>query len=311
MATKRENKGKNLFVALDNFTAIDIETTGLSSEYDNIIELAAIKYRNGKPVEQFDQLINPGYEVGGFVTYLTGITDAMLSTAPSIDQVLPSFIDFLSDDVLLGHNIHFDINFIYDNCCFMGLPPIQNDFVDTMRISRRLYKDWENHRLDTMLAEFELYRILHRALNDAKLTAQAYLIMQQNPMFEDAAKAVLTKKHYIRTTPQQKLSAKDITANSTYFDEDSPVYSKMFVFTGKLDSLTRKEAMQAVVDMGGKCNDRITKETNFLVLGNTDYRISMHGEKTNKIKSAEKLILSGADLTIIPETVFLDMLKYE
>lgn len=160
-------KGKSLMVALSDFVSLDIETTGLSTLYDEIIELAAVKYRDGKSVGTFSSLVKPINPVSDFVTQLTGITNTMLQDAPSLSEILPVFLNFVGADIVVGHNINFDINFIYDACESLGLTPFSNDFVDTMRIARRMYKNLPNHKLDTLIDYFDLnHREIHRGLSD-------------------------------------------------------------------------------------------------------------------------------------------------
>ena len=296
----REKKGKSLLKKSADFTAIDLETTGLSSTFDSIIELAAIKYRDGKPVEQFEQLVDPGVEVDAFITELTGITNEMLNGQPSIKEALPGFLSFIGDDLIVGHNVNFDINFLYDNCEESGLPPVANDFVDTMRIAKRLHKDWPNHKLDTMIDRLGIGgRGYHRAVNDAALTADSYLLLTADPNFDFAMK------------PAGEVKAKDIVAQEGFLNEDSPIFGKVCVFTGALENFTRKEAMQIVTNIGEICGDGVTKKTNFLILGNNDYCTTIKDGKSTKQKKAEKLILEGADLQIIPENAFLEMIASE
>ena len=98
--TERTGRGKSIIGFPDEYCVIDTETTGLSSQYDNLIEVAAIKYKNGVEIDRFQSLVQPpgvddGYYVGGFITYLTGITNDMLENAPSIYEILPKFFDFI------------------------------------------------------------------------------------------------------------------------------------------------------------------------------------------------------------------------
>ena len=298
---QRPDKGKSLLTSIQDFTAVDIETTGLSPMFDSIIELSAVRFRSGKEVAAYNQLINPDVEIDSFITELTGITNEMLVGMPLIDDVLPDFLSFLGDDVIVGHNVHFDINFIYDACVETGKPPLKNNFIDTMRISRRLHKDWPDHKLDTLLAELNLKsRSKHRAENDARLTAAAYLAMIADPRFDE----VIKPKSY-------NAMANTIVAQEGFKNENSPLYGKVCAFTGGLDSLTRAEAMQLVVNIGGICGNNVTKKTNYLILGNNDYCASIKDGKSSKQRKAEKMILDGADLQIIPESVFLDMLTAE
>lgn len=302
--TKREGKGHSLLLSTTDFTAIDIETTGLVPRYDEIIELAAVRYRNGVAVDSFQSLVKPNNPVDDFIEELTGISNQMLETAPSIEDMLPSFILFLADDILVGHNINFDINFIYDTCCDIELDPVGNDFIDTMRIARRLYKDWPNHKLDTMAEALGLSsRDKHRSIVDAELSAECYLAMIKNSNFGHAMESAHKSAHGVKS--------KDIVADESANNIDSPLYGKICVFTGALESFTRREAMQLVADIGGICGDGVTKKTNYLILGNNDYCKSIKDGKSSKQKKAEKLILEGADLKIISESVFLDMLNDE
>ncbi len=108
------NKGRSLVTFPASFTVIDIETTGLDTVYDSIIELSAVKVRDSVVTHTFSTLVNPERPLDWFITEMTGITDEMLQNAPLINDTLDSFIDFLGDDVVVGHNVNFDINFIYD-----------------------------------------------------------------------------------------------------------------------------------------------------------------------------------------------------
>ena len=135
------NKGKNLILIPETYCVIDIETTGLSPDFDSIIEVSAVKYINGQETDHFTSLIKPedtyddGSYIDEFIEELTGITNEMLSTAPNPVIVLRQLKDFLDDNILIGHNVNFDINFLYDNFTRYLSEPFTNDFVDTMRIS--------------------------------------------------------------------------------------------------------------------------------------------------------------------------------
>lgn len=296
----REGKGKSRMMAVGEFVAVDLETTGLSPEYDDIIEVAAVIYTNGEKSASYSSLVNPGREIDEFVTEITGITNEMLEDQPPIEAVLPDFIRFIGDRYVVGHNVNFDINFIYDACEKCGLPLFSNDFIDTLRLSRVFHKDYKNHRLDTVVKNLNLPdRDLHRAENDADLAAKIYLTLIREPDFEEKISQV-GKRH--------DLKARDITAKDGFINEDSPFFGKVCVFTGALEAFTRREAFQLIADIGGVPADNVTKKTNFLILGNNDYCPTIRDGKSNKQKAAEKLIAGGADLQILPESLFIDML---
>ena len=298
----REHKGKSLLEFPDSYVVLDIETTGLDPRFDEIIEIAGIKYQGGMESGRFQSLVKPENEIDSFITELTGITNEMVKQAPKIETILPSFLSFLGNSIIVGHNVHFDINFIYDNVEYLKLPTFTNDFVDTMRISRRLYKDLENHKLSTLVSFLQVGNsIEHRALADCIATHECFVKMQayadQNGGIPPTATEVFNKL------------SKIIKPETTDFDPDSPIFGMVFAFTGKLERMTRREAMQAVVNAGGICCDGVIATTNFLVLGNNDYCNAIKGNKSAKQKKAEKMQKAGMDIVIISEDVFYDMLK--
>ena len=221
-----------------------------------------------------------------------------------IADCLQDFVDFIGEDIVVGHNVHFDINFIYDALLACGYAPIKNDFVDTLRLSRRVRPDLEHHRLCDMAAAYSVPQpVAHRSLADCQ-TAIGVL----DALAADAAAREIDlqarKKHYGASA--SKVSG--IVAHEGCERPDSPLYGKVCVFTGKLDTLTRKDAAQLVADLGGICADGVTKKTNFLIMGTNEYCPTIVGGKSTKQKKAESLILKGADLQILTENVFLDML---
>ena len=172
----REFKGNSLIKELDDYTVVDIETTSLDSRNGEILEISAIRVRNKKVVDTFSKLIKVSY-VGSFTTHLTGITNAeMLEYGEDLTKVLEDFLAFLGDDVIVGHNVNFDVNFLYDNLeSELGIF-LTNDYVDTLRLSRMFLPELKHHRLDDLITYFNLEeRSEHRALNDCILTNQVYL----------------------------------------------------------------------------------------------------------------------------------------
>lgn len=107
----RGEKGKSLIQSPQDFTVIDTETTGFEPEFDEIIEFAAIRVRGGVPVNKMQTLVKPNNPIDDYIAELTGITNDMLRDAPAPKDILPAILDFVGDDVLVGHNVNFDINF--------------------------------------------------------------------------------------------------------------------------------------------------------------------------------------------------------
>jgi DNA polymerase-3 subunit epsilon len=178
MAVKKERelKGKSIIEQLKDYTVVDIETTGMSPNYNKIIEISAIKVRNGKEVDNFSKLINPHENIPYFIRNLTGITNEMaLNEGEELVDVLSSFKEFLEDDIIVGHNVNFDVNFLYSNYMNELQEPLTNNFVDTLRISRKLLPNLDHHRLDDLTDYYGIKaRDKHRALNDCDLTNRVY-----------------------------------------------------------------------------------------------------------------------------------------
>ncbi len=171
-------KGKSLLVSIDNFVALDVETTGLSPQTDKIIEIGLVRVRQGKVREQYSSLIQPGRLISSRIASLTGITNKMLIDAPSMEEILPKALAFIGDDIIVGHNVNFDIGFMRAACQTVMQCAFTNDFVDTMRLGRAYFRDLPNHRLSTLVSAFCIEQVeAHRALADALATARCYLHM--------------------------------------------------------------------------------------------------------------------------------------
>ena len=173
---KRSDKGHSLIKVLGDYTVLDIETTSLDSFHGEIIEISALKVREKKKVASFSELIHIDHEIGYFTTRLTGITQEMLEEGKDLEEVLIHFKEFLGNDIIVGHNVNFDIDFIYDAMEEVLGCSLSNDYVDTLRLSRKLLPDLKHHKLDDLIAYFHLpKRKEHRALNDCLLTNEVYL----------------------------------------------------------------------------------------------------------------------------------------
>ncbi len=174
---KRIHKGKSLIEKANDYTVVDIETTSLDSYYGEILEISAIKVKNNKVVDQFSELIKINEEVGYFTTRLTGITnDMILSEGKELTLVLQSFKNFVRNDIIIGHNVNFDINFLYDSMKENLGIYLENDYIDTLRLSRKVLPQLRHHKLDDLIDYFDLkLRNKHRALNDCILTNQVYI----------------------------------------------------------------------------------------------------------------------------------------
>lgn len=308
--TTREQKGQSLIDFPDDYIVIDTETTGLDPRYDSIIEIGAIKVRNNKVIESFNTLIKPnrtsksGY-ISSFITELTGISNDMIEqNGISEFEAMQQFNDFIKDDILVGHNINFDVNFLYDSFIDQLEVPMINSFIDVLRIARKQLKELKHHRLEDLMKHYNISSDnQHRAKEDCYITADIF-----NHLKKDI-KDTIGLKEFIKTMQyhSKKVSANEIVTENIKFDEDNLCFGKYMVFTGKLE-MVRAEAMQLVKDLGAIPQNNVTNQTDYLVLGDITYSTNIKGNSTGKQKKAEKLKLSGQDIEILSESVFYDML---
>jgi DNA polymerase-3 subunit epsilon len=155
------------------FCVLDLETTGGSANDCAITEIGAVKYRGGELLGSFQTLVDPGLPIPPSITILTGITQIMVFDAPTIHTALPSFLEFIGEAVIVGHNVRFDMSFLQAAARRLGYERMANDTVDTAALARRLVRDEvRNLRLQTLAAHFRSpVTPIHRALDDAQATA--------------------------------------------------------------------------------------------------------------------------------------------
>jgi len=159
-----------------DYVIFDLETTGVNVDEDEIIEISAVRVKDGRVEAEFSQLVNPGRHIPREASVVNGISDAMVKDCPCFEKVLDEFLDFIEDYVLVGHNIKsFDLKFIYrDVMKYRGMA-LGNDYVDTWHMAKRCLPQLKHKKL-TDLAQF--YGIspegAHRALNDCRMNQKVY-----------------------------------------------------------------------------------------------------------------------------------------
>ncbi|MBQ8707602.1 MAG: 3'-5' exonuclease [Succinivibrionaceae bacterium] len=170
----RPGKGKSLCDATDNYTVVDVETTGLDS-WAELIEIGAVRVRGHQVAEEFQIFVRPSYSVPREITMLTGITNSMVRAAPLPDEAVKAFLKFAGGDILLGHNVNFDVNFLYDASRRFLSSPLANDFVDTRKLTKKFFPHLADHKLATLKGHFRIVTDqAHRAVHDCVATKQVY-----------------------------------------------------------------------------------------------------------------------------------------
>ena len=185
-----------------NYVIFDLETTGISPNYDEVIEISALKVKGGEVVDEFNTLVNPGRKIPFGATKVNGITNAMVAEAPAFSHVLAEFLDFAEDLVLVGHNIaRFDMKFIWrDAEQYFGEIP-QNNYVDTLQVARKHLPKMEHHRLVDLAEHYGISSEgAHRALNDCYMNQKVYECMV----------AEMREAHQKRVEEARKKASEDV-----------------------------------------------------------------------------------------------------
>lgn len=172
----KNTRGKRLNQYIKNYVVFDLETTGIRQNVDEIIEISALRVRDHQISNEFTTLVNPGMHIPSAATAVNNITDEMVKDAPKLADVMESFLSFIGNDVLVGHNIHtFDMNFIHRASLMLYETEIKNDYIDTLYMARKCVPELSHHRLSDMADHFHIStQGAHRALNDCRMNQKIY-----------------------------------------------------------------------------------------------------------------------------------------
>lgn len=284
------------------YVAFDTETTGLSSKTDRIIEISAVRFRNFVPVESWSTLIHANVPIGAQAAEVNHISEADLEDAPKEYKAMHQFADFVGEDVLTGkiplvaHNVSFDAAFLAKALSRSRIhaEPL---FVDTLALSRRDSPELGRYKLSTVAEHYGIAQTnAHRAEDDALVCGQIFAVILQGNGDNGAIEGI--------SSGAPKVSA--VIAQPGKENPSSPLYKKRCVFTGDLQRMSRREAAQALVDIGGIYAVTVTATTDYLILGEQGY--SPEDGFTQKRLDAERLIAEGSNLQILTEDQFLDLL---
>ena len=168
--------GKKLNKYVSDYVVFDLETTGTSCTSDAVIEISAVKVKDGQVVDEFSTLVNPERPIPYWASAVNGIYDDMVLDSPIFEIALKDFLEFAGDAVLVGHNIHtFDMKFIMRDAVKYWGQTVGNDYIDTLQLARQYLPELSHHRL-VDLADY--YGIssdgAHRALNDCRMNQQVF-----------------------------------------------------------------------------------------------------------------------------------------
>lgn len=225
-------KEKDVFLEESTYVVFDVETTGLSSRFDKIIELAAVKVHNGEIVDKFESFINPHEPLSEVIKNLTGITDGMLVDAPEFKDVLPKFKEWVGDAIFVAHNATFDMGFIDTAYETLGYGPSTNGVVDTLEITKVLNKDLKRHNLAALSRYYNVELVSHhRAIYDAEATGYIFI-----KMLQQLKEAGITKHNELNTLAREDAYKLGLPDHATILVKSQEGLKNLFKIVS--DSLT-------------------------------------------------------------------------
>ncbi len=166
------------------FVAFDFETTGLSYNYDRIIEIGAVKFRYQEEMERFSQMVNPEMPIPAEASAVNGISNEMVKDAPPGNLVLPKFLEFIGDAILVAHNASFDISFLRTAMNRWGLGQLKNDVIDTQKMAQKAFPGRSNYKLQLLAQDLKIISLeAHRAEDDSRVCMDLFTacLKQLNP----------------------------------------------------------------------------------------------------------------------------------
>ena len=262
---QRPGKGESVLCLPRDYTVVDTETTGLSTESCCLIEVSALRVREGRVAAEFSTLIRPAWRevqkngqwqqgyVDDFIQGLTGITDEMLEGAPLPEEALPQVEDFLGRDLLLGHNVGFDTAFLYDSFQKYLGRPLGNNSLDQLRLARKLLPQLPHHRLGDVAAALGVpYQGAHRALADCWITYGCYEKLRALALSQG------TEEEFLQRFEKKKPPKPRYPGVPGH-----PFYQKTLVLTGSLDTSQNREA---VLRAGGKVGKEVAAGVDFVAI---------------------------------------------
>ncbi|QUI25481.1 3'-5' exonuclease [Vallitalea pronyensis] len=224
---------------MESFVVFDIETTGISPTNHRITEIGAIKVVNNQVVEEFNQLINPEVVIPNNIVALTGITDKLVKNEPMIEDVLPEFIDFCRDFVIMGHNIAFDFSFIKANALRHKLV-FEKHAIDTLTIARKVLCELPSRKLSSLCKHYAIdYLNGHRAYNDAYCTYELFNRLKQD-YYEKHPELFVAKPIHWKPAKTSAITSKQKAFLAALVKRHQVILDK------QIDELTKSEASQAI-----------------------------------------------------------------
>ena len=306
------------------FAALDFETA--TSSRASACEIGLVTVADGKITDTITSLIRPdNNHYNPSNTYIHGIGPSDTEYAHGFEEVWPIFAKRLRDNIVVAHYAPFDMGVIREECSLRGLPYPEFRFVCSCALAKFVLPGFYSYGLESLCNYFGItVEGHHRAGNDALMTAKLMLALCEKAEV-DSIDELVEKYHYRfgsfdgnayqpfnrlhERSSRDSLNqfAKEYEADEEGFDDENPFYDKEVVFTGTM-SMPRQDMMRMVLDIGGRAKDTLTQSTDFLVVGQQDYRIVGEEGMSGKQKKAMQMIEKGAPLQVLSESEFMEMI---
>ncbi|MDE5945962.1 MAG: hypothetical protein K2G63_01445 [Oscillospiraceae bacterium] len=294
MVSQRD-KGRSIIDNISNYTIIDLETTSKYTASAEIIEMSAVKVRNSKIIDTYNTLVQPLYPVPSKTTKITGITNEMLFDAPKIEKKIQEYLDFIGDDVILGHNISsYDSTILYDVCEKLGLKPFNNDMIDTLRFVQYCDIDVSDYKLTTLTEYFKIEHNAHRALNDCIANFYVY------EKLKEKYTGKFTRKYSATSSNNSGRSLFSCPIREQYAD----ISGKLIVLTGDFQIGKRSDIKAKLEELGASVKSGVSSKTNYVIIGSLGSIDWKFGEYGGKVAKAQELQKKGKPVEILKEEEF-------
>lgn len=297
-----------------NFIAIDFETA--NSSRASICSIGLVKVVNGLIQEEIHTYINPEDEFTSFNIEIHGITENMVQDAPTFEAYWPEFKAIIKDETLIAHNASFDMSALRYALNVFNEPYVPFIYGCSYVFAKKVWPSLYNYRLSTVADHLGISFRHHDALEDARAAALVTLAALKSSKVDSLQE--LAEMHNLQLGAQRSDShipagvkkGKTVGHVATpKVAKSHPLFNSVIVFTGKLQTMTRGEATKKVINYGGNCKNSVTKDTNYLVIG--DYNLISFAEifASTKMMKAEELINKGYPIKVLGENDFLRMLE--
>lgn len=309
-----------------DFISIDFEIANYN--YDSACALGMVFVENNKIIDKKYYLIQPpGMKMDQSMTKVHGLTYDQLSQSPTFEQLWPEIKEsFNGDTLIVAHNAQFDMNVLKNTLMAYTIDIPDFNYACSIPISTRACRgEGVKNSLEERAKRFDVtLEEHHNALSDAKACAEiiikcvslknrknihTYISTFTSIPIRKFSELKLQTKFSSRGTRFKSISIKEISATTEDFDQSHPFFGKSVVLTGELQSIERKDAMQQIINKGGKIKSAVSSKTDYLIVGVQDKTVVGPDGLSSKERKAKELIEKGKGIQILKENEFMKMIE--